>query len=122
MVQYGRYLAVNLYSCYACHSADFKSLNEQTPEQSHGFFGGGNTLLTMDGKPIKSSNITFHESGIGKWDLPTFGHALRNGIVPGKPALRYPMEPYARLTDREVEAIYTYLKSIPKLDNKVPRS
>lgn len=122
LLQYGRYLAVDLYNCYACHSADFAKLNDEYPEKSAGFFGGGNKLLTMDGKEIKSLNITFHPTGIGGWSEEKFSRALRSGIKDGEPALRYPMEPYARLTDNEVKAIYTYLQSVPKIDNKVPRN
>ena len=37
------------------------------------------------------------------------------------PALRYPMNPYINLTHKDVAAIYAYLKTIPKIKNKVDR-
>ena len=86
--------------------------------------GGGNKLTAKDGKTIITSlNLTpDEETGIGSWTEEQFSNALRNGIVPNGPALRYPMEPHPRLTDSEVHAIYTYLRSIPKIKNKVERS
>ncbi len=122
LLAYGKYLCVDLYACYACHSADFKTLDYVNPEKSGGFFGGGNHLLDLEGRLVLSANITpDEETGIGNWSLERFDRALRSGLVQDGPALRYPMMPHARLSDLEVKAIYSYLKTVPKLKNKVER-
>lgn len=122
LVAWGKYIMLYQLECFACHSKDFKTNNYLVPEQSPGFFGGGNPMKDMEGQPIVSSNITLHpEAGIGQWTLAQFGNAVRSGIVPSGPALRFPMEPYTQLTDREIEAMWTYLQTVPKLDNKVAR-
>jgi hypothetical protein len=47
---------------------------------------------------------------------------VKTGIVPtGQAALRPPMKPYTYLSDGEVRAVYAYLKTIPKIHNKVDR-
>jgi len=122
VLEYGKYLVLYQMECYACHSADFKTMNVMEPEKSEGFFGGGNELIAPDGTKIKSLNLTSdEETGIGKWTEQEFGNAVRNGVLPNGPALRNPMVPFVRLTDSEIHAMYTYLRTVPKLHNKVDR-
>lgn len=118
-VAWGKYLAINL-DCYACHSADFKTLNILDPEKTPGYLGGGNTVLNREGEKLLTPNITPHpQHGIGNWSEAQFIKALKYGIREGKPALRYPMMPYSDLSDAEARAIYLYLMQIPQMDNKV---
>ncbi|MGB5243678.1 MAG: c-type cytochrome [Lutimonas sp.] len=120
-IELGKYLTHNL-DCFSCHSADFKTNNFLEPEKSPGYFGGGNKLLTMEGEVILSSNLTpDKETGIGNWSKEKFRNALKSGIVEGQIALRYPMVPYIDLTDKEVDAIYTYLQTLPAIKNDIPR-
>src|SRR5258705_1136586 len=124
-MEWGKYLTLYQLECYTCHSRDFKKVDFYTPETSMGFFGGGNEQLrTPDGqKQILSLNITpDEEPGIGSWTEEQFANAVRNGIVPNGSALREPMQPYVRLTDGELHALYTYLRTVPKIKNKVERS
>lgn len=119
---WGKYLTLYQIECFACHSKDFKTMNVEVPEKSEGFFGGGNQMTDEDGKPITTLNITpDEETGIGKWSEEEFIKALRSGIVPNGPALRNPMIPYLTLTDAEAKAIYAYLRTVPKISNKVDR-
>ena len=119
---WGKYLSLYQIECFACHSKDFKTMNVEVPEKSEGFFGGGNQMTDEDGKPITTLNITpDEETGIGKWTEEEFIKALRSGIVPNGPALRNPMMPYLTLTDEEAKAIYAYLRTVPKIRNKVDR-
>jgi hypothetical protein len=123
MVKWGKYIACQQLECFKCHSKDFATNNNVIPEQSAGFFGGGNKMYTEEGKKINTANITMDKStGIGNWTEEQFIKAVRMGIVPnGEPALRSPMQPYINLTDKEVSAIYAYLKTIPVIHNKVDR-
>jgi mono/diheme cytochrome c family protein len=121
-VEWGRYLAYN-FECFSCHSADFKSNDFQNPEKSVGFFGGGNKPLNLDGKVILTANITpDKETGIGNWTKEQFIRAVKSGQVEGQESLRYPMNPYVRLSDEEVAAIYDFLQTIPPIKNKVERT
>ena len=122
LVEFGRYLAVN-FDCWACHSADFKTMNVMHPELTPGFFGGGNKPLSLEGEVMLTSNLTpDKESGIGNWTEDQFVKAMKYGRKDGEPALRYPMLPFSTLTDYEAKAIFEYLKTIPPIQNKVPRS
>ncbi len=122
-IKWGEYIALNQLECFSCHSRDFAGNDYLHPEKSPGFFGGGNEMYDREGKKIRSLNITMHKTGIGAWSEADFVKAVKYGIRPGnQPALRYPMQPYTNLTDNEVKAIYAYLKTIPKIPNKVDRN
>lgn len=121
-VALGRYLAHNL-DCFSCHSADFKTNDFLKPEQSQGYFGGGNKPLNQEGQVMLTPNLTpDSETGIGNWTEQQFIQAVKYGLKEGEPALQYPMNPYAQLTDAEAGAIFYYLKTIPPIKNEVARS
>lgn len=121
-LEWGKYLTLYQLECYACHSKSFETMNMLEPEKSEGFFGGGNPIGTAEGTRIYSRNITpDEETGIGTWTEEQFLNALKFGIHPNGPALRPPMAPFVQLTDSEVSAIYAYLRTVPKIKNKVDR-
>ena len=122
LVDYGKYLVTGRYDCYPCHSADFKTLNMQFPEQTPGYCGGGNKMITLDGKERFTANITMDEkTGIGAWTEEDLSNALRHSKNKAGKTLREPMLPYTGLTDLEVKGIYQYLLSVPKISNVVDR-
>ncbi len=121
-VKWGEYVCLYRVECYTCHSRDFATDDFIEPEKSKGFFGGGNEFKMPDGSVIRSMNLTMdEETGIGTWTEEQFINAVKKGVVPNGPALRPPMKPYADLTDGEVKAVFAYLKTIPKIKNKVDR-
>ena len=72
-----------------------------------------------------SANITSDATGIGTWTLDQFKNALRNGKYMGLKEERMlmppmPWEDFANMTDGDVEAIFTYLKSTKPVRNVVP--
>lgn len=118
-VAVGKYLATAVYACFACHSADFKTMNDMEPEKSEGYFGGGNPLLNKKGEVIPSANITFDETGIGAYTEEEFIKVLKTGTRKDGRQLRYPMIPYSVLTDDEVKSIYAFLKTVPKMHHEI---
>ncbi|MFH6602394.1 c-type cytochrome [Maribacter algicola] len=71
-----------------------------------------------------AGNLTPHETGIGTWTLEQFTRALREAKFKGLESSRPIMPPmprhYAYLTDEDIEAIFSYLKSIKPIENVVP--
>lgn len=119
---YGRYLVAARYDCYPCHSADFKTLNMEFPEKTPGYCGGGNMLLNLNGNQIFTANITADDAtGIGTWTEEDFYKAMHEGVNKEGKSLRDPMLRYNSLTNQEVKAIFTYLRSVPVIKNKVDR-
>lgn len=63
------------------------------------------------------------ETGLGRWTLQNFRDTLRTGRRMGRgrailPPMPIPM--YKNFTDDDIEAIFTYLQSIPAVSNRVP--
>lgn len=121
-VEFGHYLVTGRYDCYTCHSGDFKKLNMQFPEKSAGYCGGGNKMITLDGKDRFTANITpDEETGLGRWTLDDFRNAMLYSKSKDGHTLREPMLPYNGMTETEIKSIWAYLETIPKISNKVDR-
>jgi hypothetical protein len=119
-VAYGKYLIDN-YSCFDCHSKSFMAVDRMEPERSKGYMGGGNKLKDRSGKTVLSSNLTFHETGIGGWTEAEFSGAVRKGIGKNNKIVAYPMPVFNEITDEEISAMYEYLKTIPRINNSVTK-
>lgn len=93
--RYGRYLA-SIGGCHGCH----------------GFgLSGGRVAGPPDAPP--ASNLT--PAGIGTWTYEDFARALREGRRPDGTELSTFMswKVYADMTDDEVTALWTYVRSVP---------
>ena len=63
------------------------------------------------------------ETGLGKWTQKNFTETIRTGrhMGRGRPILPpMPIPMYKNFTDDDLEAIFTYLGSIPAVRNRVP--
>jgi len=71
-----------------------------------------------------TANLTpDRDTGLGKWTLRNFVETIRTGRHMGRgreilPPMPIPM--YKNFTDRDLDAIYSYLQSIPAVSNRVP--
>ena len=118
----GAYLANAVTGCFSCHSADFTTIDELTPSNSAGFYGGGTAMKDAAEQDIYSANITMDEkTGIGGWTEEAFINAVKWGKGPKYP-IRAPMPKFTQLTDEEIGAIFAYLKTVPMIENEVDRT
>jgi hypothetical protein len=114
----GRYLVDNI-GCFHCHSKSFTSLKYLNPEQSKGYMAGGLKLKDENGNNIYASNLTFDKNtGIGNFTSSQFRKAVKEGESPDR-KLHPPMPRFQKLTDKDVDAIYNYLQTIPPKYHKV---
>ncbi|WNG32908.1 cytochrome c [Archangium violaceum] len=113
-VEYGRYMA-SVLDCAGCHTDSFDPKDADGPKG----FSGGREFLGADGKPIRSSNITFDATGIQGWSLEDFTRAVRDGLAPGA-IVRFPMPRYRGADDVDMKALYEYLRSLPPRRHEVP--
>ena len=72
-----------------------------------------------------AGNITSDETGIGNWKEEQFINALRHGKWKGLDNNRSLLPPmpwvvYKNMTDEDLKAIYTYLKTTKPVHNIVP--
>jgi len=147
LVARGEYL-VSIMDCIICHTPKKMSENGPVPDMDRymmGFdssqplppipdnvplgpwvlFSGDLTTFIGPWGTSYSGNITPHETGIGNWTLDQFSKAVRDGKYKGLDNSRpimppMPVEAFKNLTDKDCEAIFTYLKTIKPIDNVVP--
>lgn len=120
-VEYGRYL-VAIVGCYHCHSRKIFWLDFLEPERSKGYLQGGIKLKDPNNKKISGPNLTPDTAtGIGSFSLAQFSAAVRDGVAPSGRELSPPMDKFKSLTDKQINAIYAYLRSLTPVHHKVKR-
>ena len=118
-VAYGRYLVDNV-GCFHCHSKKAMGINYMDPEKTKGYMAGGAKAKTPAGK-VRGSNLTFDkETGIGNYSQEEFRTAVQKAIDKEGHKLKLPMEAFP-LTDKQTDAIYAYLKSLPAKHHRVKK-
>jgi mono/diheme cytochrome c family protein len=116
LVKRGDYLVNGIMTCGNCHSP------KGPPAATAGKdFSGG---LSWDEPPFKvtAPNITpDKETGIGSWTDAEIKAVLRTGIRPNgvHVAMIMPTGFYHIMTDRDVDAVVAYLRTIKPVSNKV---
>lgn len=108
-VEYGRYLAHDVYDCAGCHTPGYDPDKTSGPE----LFAGGFEFATADGGTIRAPNLTRHSTGLADWSLADLDHAVRDGVKPDGSSTRPPMPRFRSLGPDEVAALYAYLRSVP---------
>lgn len=146
-IEYGKHL-VTILDCNVCHTP--KRMSERGPVLNLELMLSGRQAdvpgLDINREEIESKgltvtgdltewagpwgvsyagNLTPHETGIGSWSIEQFTLAMREGKFKGLSEGRtllppMPWESFSHLTDEELSAIFTYLKSIKPVDNLVP--
>lgn len=111
--EYGHYM-VQAMDCVGCHTDGFSS----TKLTDEGAFAGGFELTDPTGTPIFTKNITFDEAtGIGRWSVDDLERAVTRGVTPEGLLVRKPMPTFTRLDRTDIEAIYKYLQTVPKVNH-----
>ncbi|WP_044552244.1 cytochrome c [Azospirillum lipoferum] len=109
LIERGRYVAVAA-DCVACHS-----LPGGKP------YAGGSPLYTPFGTLVAPNITPDRETGIGNWTEEDLRRTLREGIGRGGkrlyPAMPYPA--YTRMTDDDIRALWTYLRTREPVSNAV---
>jgi mono/diheme cytochrome c family protein len=117
LVKRGDYLVNTIMTCGNCHTP--KGPNGDIAEKA---FSGG---LSWDEPPFKvtAPNITQDkETGIGSWSDADIKKVLRTGVAPNgvQLAMVMPTDFYEIITDRDMDAIVAYLRTLKPIKNRVP--
>ncbi|UHG93984.1 c-type cytochrome (plasmid) [Spirosoma oryzicola] len=148
LVKRGQYL-VTIMGCADCHAPKKMTPKGPAPDMDR-FLSGYNSdipLGTYDKDLVKTgqwvlfngqntafigpwgvsfaANLTPDETGIGNWSLEQFNKAMRQGKFRGvdnsRPLLPpMPWPNYTAMTDADMRAVFTYLKSLKPVSNPVP--
>lgn len=88
-------------------------------------FNGQNTAFAGPWGVSFAANLTPDASGIGNWSLAQFTKAMRQGKSKGLDNARPLLPPmpwpnYTTMSDADMKAVFTYLKSLKPVVNVVP--
>ncbi len=117
-IEYGRYLAHEVYDCVGCHTPGYSPDKGEGDER----FSGGLDFRDPSGNPVYSRNLTPDESGIAHYRSASLARALREGVRADGTVLSSPMPLFRGLDDVEIEALYVYLRSLPRVRTEAPAS
>jgi mono/diheme cytochrome c family protein len=125
VVNYGGYI-VNAAACMECHT-QFKK-GELIPGTE---FGGGREFPFPDGSLVRSGNITPDKAtGIGNWSEKQFidlfhsrsdSATLATSLNPGDANTIMPWTMYGKMDDKDLAAIYAYLRTVQPINNSVEK-
>jgi hypothetical protein len=145
-IERGEYL-VNTSGCHDCHTPWIIGKEGPEPDMSRKLSGHPSSLNMPPAPQLPAGpwavvasatntawsgpwGISFTrnltpdtETGLGEWTLRNFVDTFRTGRRMGRGRQVLPPMPipaYKNFTDQDLEAIYTYLKSIPPIRNEVP--
>jgi mono/diheme cytochrome c family protein len=116
---YGEYLT-RIAACGECH----------TPrDQPERYMAGGEEFPMPNGTVARSANLTPHATGLAGWTEDVFlarfaayadgaGHAP---VAPTAPNTPMPWGSYAGMTREDLAAIFSYLQTVPAIDNRVEK-
>jgi mono/diheme cytochrome c family protein len=117
VIEYGRYLVYGPMHCAYCH----------TPKSQHAALDAGETLPLIGGYTVTIPPGKFHmpnltpdpETGIGGRTDGELARILRYGVrADGRAAI--PFMEYTGMTDSDLRAVISYLRSQPPVRNPIP--
>lgn len=121
----GKYIA-NAGGCVECHTKFEKGQLVAGTE-----FGGGREFPFPDGSIVRSGNISSDiESGIGSWSKDKFislfksrsdSTTLNTKLKKGAFNTIMPWVMYGTMTESDLEALYTYLRTVKPIKNSVEK-
>ncbi|HTF28560.1 MAG TPA: c-type cytochrome, partial [Flavitalea sp.] len=116
--RYGEYLANSISNCQGCHT----NRDLMTGAFIGQRYAGGFTMesITDSGTVyVTSPNLTPHKTGrIYGWTQQQFIARFRKGRIIAQSHM--PWEPFGKMKDDELKAIYNYLKTLTPISNYVP--
>jgi mono/diheme cytochrome c family protein len=145
-VERGRYL-VQTSGCHDCHTPFKMGANGPEPDLQRMLSGhpeglqmppapalppgpwlvvsaATNTAFAGPWGVSFSANLTPDaETGLGAWRMKDFKDTIRSGrhLGRGRPVLPpMPVPVYRHMTDRDLEAMFAYLRTVPAVRNQVP--
>jgi mono/diheme cytochrome c family protein len=118
-IERGKYLVEVLGACGNCHSP--KQPGGEVPGKH---LAGGFEIKEAFGVAVAPNITPDAETGIGKWTDAEIILAIREGKSRGGRPLGPPMpyDLYRSISDADVRAMVTYLRTVPAVKNEVARS
>ena len=119
MIARGKYLAYGPAHCASCHVPMDKVVEVESGLEIP--LSGGRELPIPPGK-FRAPNLTPHpETGIGNMSDAQLARALRYNVKRDNTCL-FPFMPFNGLTDEDLTAVISFLRSQPAVEHDVPKT
>ncbi len=118
LLQRGDYLVNTILACGNCHSPKGPPAAIAGKE-----FSGGNVVFDEPPFTVTASNITMDkETGLGGWTDAQIKTLMRTGVRPNGVQIAgiMPTAFYGILTERDMDAVVAYLRTLKPIKNQVP--
>lgn len=119
----GEYLVRGPAHCVECHVANFQAFQQSFEDAAHVPLSGGYQFPLGPLGTLYSKNLTPDpETGIGRYSDPQVARMLRHGVRPNGQASIPQIMPFGDMSDEDIVAILSYLRSLPPVKNPVPEN
>jgi hypothetical protein len=132
LIARGKHLVETAASCGECHTPITTTGEPDHRRALAGHVAGSPVPSPTSFKALHGDGVVYArnltpdvETGLGTWTLDDFRRVLREGISKDGRALNayMPWQRYGRFfSDRDIEAAWAYLRSLPPVRNPVPES
>jgi mono/diheme cytochrome c family protein len=123
VVAHGRYLVTGPAHCAECHTGSIAEYEASFASKKPPVLAGGSPFrLGPNGNlgTIYSKNLTPDpQTGLGRYSDPQIARMLRHGVRPNGLASILPLMPYGDMSDEDVVAIISYLRTLPPVRRDV---
>ena len=113
--------AVQRRNCLTCHGNDMAGSTTPLPGYGKTALGEDIQLYPPNLTPDPTTGVAPPEKG-GKWTDEALAFAIRNGVDADSEELCPQMTHFSGMSDFEVYSIILYLRQIPPVTKKIPRS
>ena len=123
IVARGEYLVMGPAHCPACHMGSTLEYARSVQSGARPALAGGRSFPLWPLGTLYSKNLTPDpETGIGRYSDPQIARTLRHGVRPDGRASIPLLMPYWEMSDDDVVAIISYLRTQPPVRREVPES
>jgi mono/diheme cytochrome c family protein len=121
LIARGEYLVFGPAHCVECHSASGEAFERFAETGKQPPLVGGQRFAAAPLGTIYSQNLTPDpETGIGRYSDPQIARMLRYAVRPNGRASVRPLMQYADMSDADVVAVLSFLRSQKPVHNAVP--
>jgi cytochrome c553 len=117
LIEHGKILVKGLAACGFCHG-DSNAFNSEEPNS---VLSGGKMLYDRYGE-IQAPNLTSSDTGLGGWEALDFIKLFRSYTTRSERRISQDIHKgFDWLSDKDIFAISAYLRTLPPIDNDVPK-
>jgi mono/diheme cytochrome c family protein len=110
----GKYLVTGPAHCAACHAGDIQEYERSFSANALPALAGGFPFPLGPLGTIYAKNLTPDpQTGLGRYSDPQIARMLRHGVRPNGLASIPPLMPYGDMSDEDIVAIISYLRTLP---------